>query len=99
MELRQLRYFVRIVELGSVSRAAKDLYVAQPALSAQMANLESELGVRLLARSVRELDEYVQSRGKRAADLLGVAADRLASYADQDSRPGYWQTFVPPAAA
>lgn len=53
MELRQLRYFVRIVELGSVSRAAKDLYVAQPALSAQMANLESELGVRLLARSVR----------------------------------------------
>jgi len=53
MELRQLRYFVRIVELGSVSRAAKDLHIAQPALSAQLANLESELGVRLLARSVR----------------------------------------------
>lgn len=53
MELRQLRYFVRIVELGSVSRAAKDLFIAQPALSAQIANLENELGVRLLARSVR----------------------------------------------
>ncbi len=53
MELRQLRYFVRIVELGSVSRAAKALFIAQPALSAQIANLETELGVRLLTRSVR----------------------------------------------
>ncbi|HYG45667.1 MAG TPA: LysR substrate-binding domain-containing protein [Bordetella sp.] len=53
MELRQLRYFLRIVELGSVSKAAKDLYIAQPALSAQITNLESELGVRLLSRSVR----------------------------------------------
>ncbi len=53
MELRQLKYFVRIVELGSVSRAAKDLFVAQPALSVQISNLEDELGVRLLARSVR----------------------------------------------
>ena len=53
MELRQLKYFVRIVELGSFSQAAKDLYVAQPALSAQINNLESDLGVRLLSRSVR----------------------------------------------
>jgi len=53
MELRQLRYFLRIVELGSVSKAAKDLYIAQPALSSQIANLETELDVRLLSRSVR----------------------------------------------
>ncbi|RZL96219.1 MAG: LysR family transcriptional regulator [Variovorax sp.] len=53
MELRQLRYFVRIVELGSLSRAARDLHIAQPALSQQLANLEGELGLRLLARSVR----------------------------------------------
>jgi len=53
MELRQLRYFIRIVELGSVSRAAKDLYIAQPALSAQITKLEDELGVKVLARSVR----------------------------------------------
>jgi len=53
MELRQLKYFVRIVELGSLSRAAKDLFIAQPALSAQIMNLEKELDVRLLARSVR----------------------------------------------
>ena len=53
MELRQLRYFVRSVELGSLSRAAADLFIAQPALSQQVAGLEAELNVRLLSRSVR----------------------------------------------
>ena len=40
MELRQLRYFIRIVDLGSLSRASADLYIAQPALSQQLASLE-----------------------------------------------------------
>lgn len=53
MELRQLRYFVRIVDLGSLSRAAADLYVAQPALSRAVAGLEAELAVPLLVRTVR----------------------------------------------
>jgi len=59
MELRQLKYFVRIVELGSLSRASRDLYIAQPALSSQIANLEDELGVRLLSRSVRGVEPTV----------------------------------------
>lgn len=53
MELRQLKYFVRIVEVGSLSRAAADLYIAQPALSQQLASLEAELGQRLFVRSTR----------------------------------------------
>lgn len=53
MELRQLKYFVAIVEAGSFSRAAQALHVAQPALSAQIARLEEEFGVKLLVRSVR----------------------------------------------
>lgn len=53
MELRQLRYFVRIVDLGSLSKAAADLYVAQPALSKQVAALEDELKTALLVRSPR----------------------------------------------
>jgi LysR family transcriptional regulator, nitrogen assimilation regulatory protein len=53
MELRQLRYFTRIVELGSVSKAAADLYVAQPALSKQIGALERELKTALLVRSTR----------------------------------------------
>ena len=53
MELRQLRYFVRIVDLGSVSKAAADLFIAQPALSRQVAALEAELNSALLVRSTR----------------------------------------------
>lgn len=53
MEIRQLRYFVRIVDLGSLSKAAADLYVAQPALSKQIASLEAEMKVSLLVRSPR----------------------------------------------
>lgn len=50
MELRQLRYFVTIADLGSMSRASQALYVAQPALSKQVAKLEEDLGQPLLIR-------------------------------------------------
>eukprot|EP01036_Dinobryon_divergens_P017735 gene17735-24108_t len=53
MELRQLRYFVRVVELGSMSRAALDLDLVQSALSQQISRLEGELSTRLLQRSPR----------------------------------------------
>jgi LysR family nitrogen assimilation transcriptional regulator len=52
MELRQLRYFVAIVDSGSLSRAAALVHIVQPALSQQMTQLEDELGVQLLQRSV-----------------------------------------------
>lgn len=51
MELRQLRYFVAIVDHGSLSRAAGILHVAQPALTQQLRQLEDELGAQLLHRS------------------------------------------------
>lgn len=53
MQLRHLRYFVKIVEAGSFSRAAATIHVAQPALSQQIADLEARLGVPLLHRSAR----------------------------------------------
>jgi len=51
MELRQLRYFVKVVEVGSISRAALDLDLVQSALSQQMTRLEGELSTRLLMRT------------------------------------------------
>ena len=51
MELRQLRYFVRVCELGSMGRAAIDLGVVTSALSQQISRLEGELSTRLLHRS------------------------------------------------
>jgi LysR family transcriptional regulator, regulatory protein for tcuABC len=51
MDIRQLRYFVQIVECGSLSKASRHLHVAQPALSQQLAKLEDQVGKPLLHRS------------------------------------------------
>ena len=53
MQFRHLRYFAKIVEAGSFSRAAALIHIAQPALSKQIAELEDEFGVTLLHRSAR----------------------------------------------
>lgn len=51
MNFRRLRYFVKIVDVGSVTQAADLLHVAQPSLSQQMATLEGEVRQQLLLRT------------------------------------------------
>jgi LysR family nitrogen assimilation transcriptional regulator len=53
MNLKQLEYFVRVAELGSFSKAAMILNIAQPALSRQVRLLETDLHVTLLTRNGR----------------------------------------------
>lgn len=53
MDLRQLRYFVGIVQAGSLARAAAQLRIAQSALSHHLANLEAELGRQLVTRGAK----------------------------------------------
>jgi len=53
VNLKQLNYFVKIVEAQNMTRAAEGLHIAQPALSQQITLLEDELGVKLLNRSSR----------------------------------------------
>jgi DNA-binding transcriptional LysR family regulator len=53
--LREMEMFVRVVEGGSFSAAARDLNMGQPAISKAIAGLEDRLGVRLLVRSTRRL--------------------------------------------
>ncbi|MCB5179570.1 LysR family transcriptional regulator [Streptomyces antimicrobicus] len=55
MELRQLRYFVCVVEEGGFTRAAARLHLTQPGLSAQIRQLEKELGQPLLDRTGRSV--------------------------------------------
>lgn len=56
VDSRQLRYFLAVVEHGSVTRAAEVLFVAQPALSQSLRGLESELGVELFRRVPRGME-------------------------------------------
>ena len=51
MNLKQLQYFVRIVECGSLAKASRQLFISQPALSQQLAKLEQEVGKTLLIRT------------------------------------------------
>ncbi|MEA9389274.1 nitrogen assimilation transcriptional regulator NAC [Acerihabitans sp. TG2] len=53
MNLRRLKYFVKIVDIGSLTQAADILHIAQPALSQQLATLESEVKQQLLIRTKR----------------------------------------------
>ena len=53
MNLRRLQYFVKIVDIGSLTQAADILHVAQPALSQQLATLEGEVRQQLLLRTKR----------------------------------------------
>jgi LysR family nitrogen assimilation transcriptional regulator len=53
MNFRRLQYFVKIVEVGSLTQAADILHVAQPALSQQIATLEAEVRQKLLVRTKR----------------------------------------------
>jgi LysR family nitrogen assimilation transcriptional regulator len=77
MQFRQLRYFVKIVEAGSFSRAATEIHVAQPALSQQIHELEERLGVGLLLRSPRGV------RPTAAGEVLFREASEILHRLDQ----------------
>ncbi|MFT4008763.1 MAG: LysR family transcriptional regulator [Nocardioidaceae bacterium] len=74
MQLQHVRYFVATVDAGSVSAAAAEMRVTQPALSRQLRQLEHDLGVGLFDRSPGRL-----TLSRTGRELLSVARDLLAS--------------------
>jgi DNA-binding transcriptional LysR family regulator len=91
MELRHLRYFVNVAELGSVSRAAEKLFVAQPALSQQIRQLEGEIGTRLFERLPRgvRLTPAGESFLEDARTILARAQQAAVRARDRaDGHPG-----------
>jgi LysR family nitrogen assimilation transcriptional regulator len=80
MQLRHLCYFVKIVDAGSISRAATTIHVAQPALSQQIAELEEQLGLALLQRSARGV------RPTKAGEVLYREAVSILKQVEQLSQ-------------
>ena len=77
MDIRQLKYFVRTAETGSISGAAVELHMTQPALSRQLADLERELGGTLLQRNPRGVSLTPLGRAVKAhADTILAQVDR-----------------------
>jgi LysR family nitrogen assimilation transcriptional regulator len=89
MELRQLRYFVAIVDHGSLSRAAQVLHVAQPALTQQLRQLEEELGAQLLHRSAHGVlsTEAGKVFYEHAQAILKQVADARSAVTQLTTRP------------
>ncbi len=81
MNLKQLEYFVRVAELGSFSKAAQVLDIAQPALSRQVRGLETELRENLFLRNGRGV--ALTDAGNRLFDH-GLAILQLVSHARED---------------
>ncbi|OMH36162.1 LysR family transcriptional regulator [Motiliproteus sp. MSK22-1] len=72
MHLHQLRYFVAIVETGSVTKAAQKCYVSQPSISQQMAKLEDSVGHKFFNRAGRkqELTEAGKLMYQQARQII-----------------------------
>ncbi|WP_160060885.1 LysR family transcriptional regulator [Psychromonas sp. L1A2] len=99
MEFRQLQHFVTIVETGSISAAARHLFLAQPAISASIKKLESELNMPLLHRRERgvSLTEAGHQFLLHAKQILQQAKDaKLSMQAIEGLDQGEVEIGVPP---
>lgn len=88
--LKQIRYFLTVADLGNLTHAASALYVAQPALSRQIALLEKELGILLFVREARGVRLTPAGSGYRdrvlaIEALLSAAAEEAAQVASGDA--------------
>jgi LysR family transcriptional regulator, nitrogen assimilation regulatory protein len=84
MDLNQLEYFLRVAELGSINRAAKELGLSQPALSRSLSQLEHDLGQPLVVRcrtgiTITEAGSILASRGRALLREAGAIREELAN--------------------
>jgi DNA-binding transcriptional LysR family regulator len=93
MELRQMRYFLAVVDHGGITRAATQLYISQPSLSQAIRTLEAQFGTALfervgrelvpteagltLAESLRGVLSLVDDATRRVRDVVQLEAGRL----------------------
>ena len=101
MELDQLRYFLRVADRGSFTRASEDLMISQPALSRSIQKLEEELGQPVFERKTRSValtDAGILLQA-RAQQVLSILEDTKAEITDDGEsgrvRDGAIPTIAP----
>jgi len=85
MEIRQLRYFITVVNEGNISNAARALNMSQPPLSTQIRQLEEELGCALFDRNTRHIQltdagRLLYERANTILDFLSTTQSELNDY-------------------
>ncbi|MBV8622496.1 MAG: LysR family transcriptional regulator [Herbaspirillum sp.] len=99
MDIRELRNFIHVARAGSFSRAASELYIAQPALSRQIAKLESEIGLPLLVRHGRgvkltEAGARLLERAEMISHMVNDTGQHVRASASTER--GYLSVGLPP---
>jgi len=84
MDLNQIEHFLRVAELGSINRAAKELGLSQPAFSRSLSQLEHDLGQQLVVRcrtgiTITEAGSILASRGLALLSEAGAIREELAN--------------------
>ena len=87
--LRQIKYFITVVDSGSFTEAAEELYISQSAVSQQISALESELGVKLLRREKRKFElteagKYLYRHGQEVLDHAEKLKDEVRRIGHND---------------
>ena len=88
METRVLNYFLKIAQVGTISKAAEQLHVTQPTLSRQLRDLEQQLGTPLFIRSKRTMTltaagVLFQDRARQVTRLISKAEEELKNQGAQ----------------
>jgi LysR family hydrogen peroxide-inducible transcriptional activator len=100
MEIDQLRYFLKVAERQSFTRAGEELAITQPALSRAIGKLEREIGQPVFERQTRRLTLTDAGRllQDRAEQILALVDDTLAEITD-DGETGYVRVGAIPTVA
>ncbi|SDF80128.1 LysR family transcriptional regulator [Sporomusa acidovorans] len=87
MDIKDMKYFLAVIEAGSINAAAKRLHIAQPPLSRQMKQLEENLGIKLFERGNRKvkLTEAGRLMQDRAEQFLGQIENTIREMREFDA--------------
>ncbi|EKS71961.1 MULTISPECIES: LysR family transcriptional regulator [Caballeronia] len=99
MDVRELKNFIHVARAGSFNRAAAELYIAQPALSRQIAKLEEEIGVPLFVRHGRGVrltaaGARLLERAEVITQMVGETGEHVRASVDEER--GYLAVGLPP---